>query len=149
MTIPCPSHAPGAASSMRRSSTDPFEEGPARMAVGQHAELRLQFADRVAHCEIQMAVEIADLVVEGRQPVLKRNALTARGLHIVRGPGGANSRQAVQAVGQDSDGWRVSGRIIEALKHVEIVGDQERGTGGAAWEEQNRMAGGGQGAAVG
>ena len=119
------------------------------MTVGHHAEADLQLAHGVAQFEIEVAVEIGDLVTERCQPVLERNAFLARGLHVVRRPGSENARQAAQPIGQNGDGERVGVRIVEALEHNEIVGDQKSRTCGAAREEQDRLAGGGQGTAIG
>ena len=77
------------------------------MAVRHHGEPYLQFAHRVAQLEIEVAVEIGDLVAERRQPMLERDALPARGLHIVHRPGSENARQAAQAVGEHGDRERI------------------------------------------
>ena len=59
------------------------------MAVRNHAEPLLQLAYGVAQIEIEMAVEIRNLVAEISEPVLQRDALVARRLEIVGGPGAA------------------------------------------------------------
>jgi hypothetical protein len=125
------------------------EKSTARMTVGHHAEADLQLAHGVAQFEIEVAVEIGDFVTERCQPVLEGNAFLARGLHVVRRPGSENARQAAQPVGEHGNRERIGVRIVEALEHDEIVGDQKSRTCGAAREEQDRLAGGGQGTAIG
>ena len=53
--------------SSRRGDADACEQRTARIAVGDHPEPRLHFADIVAQLEIDMAVEIVHLVAQCRK----------------------------------------------------------------------------------
>src|ERR1700730_15181668 len=63
--------------SLRRVNADAAEEGAARMAVGDHAELLLLIAHGVPQVAIEMAVELVHLVAELGKSALQRDALAA------------------------------------------------------------------------
>jgi hypothetical protein len=62
---------------LRRVNADAAEEGAARMAVGDHAELLLLIAHGVPQVEIEMAVELVHLVAELGKSALQSDALAA------------------------------------------------------------------------
>src|ERR1700716_2048752 len=65
-----------------RGDPEPLQQGGRRMAVGHHAEFRLEVTNGVALIEIQSAGEIADLMAERGHLALQGDAGVARELRV-------------------------------------------------------------------
>ena len=61
----------------RHKHSDAVHEGPARLTVGDHSVLALQFADVVAQIKVKMAVEILNFVTKVSQFPLQGDPLRA------------------------------------------------------------------------
>ena len=109
----------------RAGAAQALKQSVGRVAIGKQPFLLLEFDDRQAHGLAETPCGLARLETLGLDERGQLLSFRLRKWERVGRPSAHEVVAAADAIGQMGDGQRIGIRIIVALDHIEIPGDEE------------------------